>query len=122
VKFIIDANLPVSLGESLATKGHNVKYARNLLPVPATDEAIYQLACREKRIILTRDLDFGNIVVFDARKTGAIIVLRTFLLPIPKIHDIVINLLATLTEKELSGRLIIAEPHRFRVHTPPPEQ
>ena len=79
MKFIIDANLPTSLGDMLIAHGHRVIYARDFQPGPASDEVIYKRACDEQWIILTRDLDFSNIVAFDAQKTGGIIILRTFL-------------------------------------------
>lgn len=122
MKFIIDANLPHSLGELLALDNHDVIYAQEILPSPASDNTIYNLACTEERIILTRDLDFSNIIAFDAKKTGGIIVLRTFLLAIPEICAVVKNLMGTLTEEEITGHLIILEPSRFRVFTPPPDK
>ncbi|MCG3205382.1 MAG: hypothetical protein KCHDKBKB_02102 [Elusimicrobia bacterium] len=121
MKFIIDANLPNSVGESLAMDGHDVIYARNLLPSPASDNTVYKLASREKGIILTRDLDFSNIIAFDARETGGIIVLRTFLLSINEICATIKKLIAVLSEEEIAGRLIVLEPGRFRIHTPSPD-
>ena len=62
MKFLLDACASSrSLESSLTEHGHDVVSARSLGP-RATDEELLALAYREKRILVTEDKDFGELV------------------------------------------------------------
>ena len=56
--FLVDENLPVDVAEILRGSGHDVLHVAETDRRGASDREIWQLATREARIIMTRDLDF----------------------------------------------------------------
>jgi len=115
MKLILDADIPCSFLSQLKDKGYDVIDARNLSKAPLRDEEIFQLASKEKRILITRDLDFSNILIYPPKNSSGIIVLRTHLLPKEEIFKILLKALQTPPE-QLQGTLIIAQKDRLRFH------
>jgi predicted nuclease of predicted toxin-antitoxin system len=61
MRFIVDAQLPRRLARWLAARGHDPLHTLDLARGNRTpDLAIIELACREDRIVLTKDADFVN--------------------------------------------------------------
>jgi predicted nuclease of predicted toxin-antitoxin system len=59
MRFIVDAQLPRRLARWLAARGHDVLHTLDLTDGNRTpDEAITELACRDDRIVVTKDADF----------------------------------------------------------------
>ncbi len=111
LKLLCDENIAGAVAAFLESEGHDV--AR---PVPSTpDEDIGEMVSREKRVIITHDSDFSNILKFDPRKLFGIIRIRID----PPINSVVIASLQRVlavypTARRLRGRLIIALPDTFR--------
>ena len=59
MRFIVDAQLPPSLAEWLAAKGHDAEHVATTLSLDAPDESIWSAATQQERIILTKDRDFA---------------------------------------------------------------
>jgi len=59
VRFIIDAQLPPSLADWLAAKGHDADHVATTLSLAAPDQAIWLVAAQQDRIIITKDRDFA---------------------------------------------------------------
>lgn len=76
LKLLLNANLSPETASFLRKLGFDVKclLEENLRII--TDEEVVELAKREKRIILTFDLDFGEIYHLRERGQVGIIVLR----------------------------------------------
>ncbi len=59
--FIVDAMLPISLSEFLNTRGHNSIHTSQLPQSNKTsDNFINELSLKEKKIVISKDLDFEN--------------------------------------------------------------
>jgi predicted nuclease of predicted toxin-antitoxin system len=114
VKLLIDADLPYSLGRELGARGHDVFDARGLLPQPAPDEMVYQRAVQDGRILLTRDLDFSNILRFQPKAPVGIVILRLRMLSPAEVLTSVENLFKQLTQQQLQGAITIVQPGRYR--------
>lgn len=77
VKLLLDANLSPKTREYLGKKfNFNVIDLITENKYGLTDEKIVKLAKKEKRVIITFDLDFGEIYYFSERGKIGIIVLR----------------------------------------------
>lgn len=61
MRFKIDQNLPEEVAEMLRSAGHDAETAREEGPAHAKDSAIAEVCRSEKRMIVTCDLDFGDI-------------------------------------------------------------
>ena len=111
LKLLCDENTAGAVARFLKSEGYDV--AR---PVPqTTDEDIGEMVLREKRIIVTHDSDFSNILKFDPREFFGIIRIR---IEPPLNHVVIASLKRVLaaypTARRLRGRLIIALPDTFR--------
>lgn len=79
------------------------------------------LAKREDRIIITHDLDFGQIYYFAEQGSVGILVLRLHNQTIEAVNDVLSRFLksAALPEHELEHSLIILSETAYRVHRGP---
>ena len=83
----------------------------------ASDELIFETCIREKRCLLSLDLDFADVFHFPPHRTGGIAVFR-----LPKgaslslLEKVVRDLLSMLSAAPIAGRLWIVEAGRIRVH------
>lgn len=59
MNFVVDAQLPPALADWLKAQGHQADHVSQLLALDAPDNAIWTLARRQGRIILTKDRDFA---------------------------------------------------------------
>ena len=61
MKFLVDAQLPISLARFLQTKGYDTLHTRDLPQKNLTsDSQINEISLREQRIVITKDADFVN--------------------------------------------------------------
>ena len=58
MRFLLDENVPMATAEALRQEGHDVITAYEVALQSADDEAIWRYAIRERRILITFDLDF----------------------------------------------------------------
>jgi predicted nuclease of predicted toxin-antitoxin system len=75
MKFLIDVNIERFIINALKTEGYDVKTVVSINPT-FTDKEIIELAHNEKRIILTNDKDFGELVFNPKESTSGIILFR----------------------------------------------
>ena len=59
--FLIDANLPRSLGDRIRLLGHSVTDVRGIGLGDADDEVVAALARGQGMVLLTRDFDFSDV-------------------------------------------------------------
>ncbi|OGY24597.1 MAG: hypothetical protein A2Y57_01975 [Candidatus Woykebacteria bacterium RBG_13_40_7b] len=73
MRFLLDANISPETSQFLLKLDHDARdlISENLYYL--TDEEVYDLALKEKRVIITFDLDFGEIYHFSKNKIGLII-------------------------------------------------
>lgn len=114
MRLLVDADLPVSLAQVLRAQGHDVVAVHDLQPPPLPDPAIYRRALEEQRILITRDLDFSNILTFRPNAPAGIIVLRVRALSPPEVAALVHDALTRLSEPQLQGAITIIQPGRYR--------
>lgn len=75
LKFIADENIEKPLVDLLLAEGHDVLWI-HMHKRQLSDEDILLLSNKEKRIILTNDKDFGELVFLQKKLSTGIILLR----------------------------------------------
>ena len=114
MRFLGDMGVSLRVIEWLRQQGHDATHLReeNLQQLP--DRDIFQKAAQENRVILTFDLDFGEIVARSgSQRTGVIL----FRLSNPRAARVIQRLeviLASLKPWPASS-VVTVEEHRFRV-------
>lgn len=112
---MIDASLPRSTKTVIEALGHNAVDVRDILPPASPDADIALMALDENRVIITRDFDFANILLYPPEKYPGIIVLKVRALKPVEINNIIELFLTTTSPETISHSLIILEPNRYRV-------
>ena len=82
-----------------------------------TDASVTELAKKEERIIVTSDLDFGQIYHFNNNSSLGVIVLRLNDQTIEHVNNILKNFFLEFKEnKTLSTSLVVIEDTRYRFY------
>jgi len=76
VRILIDNALSHKLVGLLQQAGHDTVHLRDRLPVDSPDEAVFEVAKQEDRIILSADTDFGAILANRSEPKPSFILLR----------------------------------------------
>ena len=74
-KFLIDESSGRKLFLFLLDKGFDVKFVGDIIP-RASDLDVLELAEKEKRILITNDKDFGELIFRLGRPSSGVILLR----------------------------------------------
>lgn len=114
--FLIDENLPVSVGKIFKERGFAAECINDNKELRGkSDEVIFEYAITHKMIIVTRDLGFANPMRFALNKASGMIILRfPSVISIVKLCDEAKRLISSLTEKDFQ-QLIIIEPGIIRM-------
>lgn len=123
IKFLIDADLPLSLHQRLRTLGYVADDVRHLGLGQAVDEKIFEHAVRQGFCLISADKGFSNILRFPLGSHNGMIVAR---FPrnakAPTKVRIVTKWLLTLKPRDISGNLVIIETHGVRIRRQKPQK
>src|SRR5436853_6422033 len=62
MKFLLDANVEYRLATYLLSLGHNAKTIARDYPSALADQEVLSIAVQEKRVLLTNDRDYGELI------------------------------------------------------------
>ena len=117
--FLADENVPPAIVEFLRQKGFDVKEAREL-GIPGTpDTMIMELTRKERRVLVTVDKHFANLLLYPLDSHYGIIRIR---IHPPLLSDIIQSLEHFLVKFDLAtikGTLIVLEREGYRVRRSP---
>lgn len=115
MRFLLDQDVYAVTARFLANAGHDVVLVAQIGLSQATDEEILRKAQEQKRILVTRDRDYGNLVFVRTVGTG-VIYLRILPTTVNTVHGELARILQTYSEEELIGAFVVVESdgHRFR--------
>ncbi|MCX6592395.1 MAG: DUF5615 family PIN-like protein [Acidobacteria bacterium] len=117
MKWKLDENFGSRAAHILRAAGHDAETVLQESLSGASDETLFEVCVREKRCLLTLDIDFADVLRFPPHMSAGIAVLRLPKQPsLQLIEATVMNLLHYLLVEPIQGRLWIAEPGRIRIH------
>ena len=76
MRFLADMGISMTTVAALRTLGHEIVHLREVDLIRLSDEEIVSKAQNEERIVLTRDLDFGQIMALTRRSAPSTILFR----------------------------------------------
>ncbi|HLC71303.1 MAG TPA: DUF5615 family PIN-like protein [Candidatus Nanoarchaeia archaeon] len=118
MKLFLDENLPLSFVESLQKLGFLVEHVRTAGLQGADDQQIALYAKSQKLILITKDVEFGSLLLYPSGSHYGLVVLR---LPDnfkkEQIFTALTNFLAP--GKNLAGFITIVEIGKYRVRKLP---
>ena len=115
MKLLLDQDVWAETRRFLEGLGHDVISASDLGTPKATDAELLARAREMERLFVTRDRDFGRLVVLEHRGPG-VLYLRMRPTTVNAAHDELLRVLARYDESDLSRALVVVEPggHRIR--------
>jgi predicted nuclease of predicted toxin-antitoxin system len=115
VRFLADQDVYQVTIRFLRENGHDVLTAREANLSRAEDITVMLHASEDNRILVTRDRDFGHLVVRRDLMAG-VLYLRSTPVALDSIHTELAQILETYSEEQLRSAFIVVEPgrHRYR--------
>ena len=115
MKFLADQDVWQPTIDLLTSSGHDLVTAKELGMSKSSDADILSQAYRDKRILITRDKDFGHLVFAGNALCSGVILLRVRPIELGEVHQELLRVLQEHDESELQRSFIIIEPGRHRI-------
>lgn len=119
MKFLADAGISPRTVEFLRSAGHDVVHVRELAMQRAPDPAILERCRTDGRVLLTFDLDFGDLLALGALEKPSALIFRMANETAPAVNARIGTVIAERTAELESGGLILVEDARYRVRPLP---
>jgi predicted nuclease of predicted toxin-antitoxin system len=114
VKLFTDQDVYRLTVEFLGRLGHEVLTAAEAGLARADDRDLVAFAHTHRRLLVTRDKDFGALA-FTEGTGGGIVFLRISPSTVSAVHAEVRRVLETYPEEQLQGAFVVVEPGRHRL-------
>ena len=116
LKFVIDEDMPRPTAKVLKDRGYEVLDVRDCGLRGKSDDEIFKFAQKEKAVILTGDLGFGNLLHFPVGSHSGIVIAHfPNEVSTSELNNQIIKAFETLAEIDFKGNLIILEPGKIRI-------
>jgi predicted nuclease of predicted toxin-antitoxin system len=112
-KFLLDADMPRSSAEAIRSQGFDVEDVRDLGMRYAKDQEIMDFALETGRVVITRDLDYGEILRYP-QHPGAIILRLPTGFVAKEVNEALMDFLSSAKNEILQNAIIIVELGRYR--------
>ena len=116
MNFKLDENLSPSLADIFVAGGHDAHSVVQQALGGQPDERVIEVCTRERRALVTLDLDFSNIHAYPPAASAGIVVLRLASQGHAVVEAAIRRVLNLLPQEPLAGMLWIVEEHRIRIH------
>jgi hypothetical protein len=117
MRFLADESCDFAAVYALRAAGHDV-VAVSEVARGAEDSSVIQLARSERRVLLTEDKDFGQLVFAAARQNSGVVLLRWPVGVRGKLGAALVEFVASHGDS-LTGSFAVVEPGRARVSRSP---
>jgi len=111
----LDENIPDSVRDVLRSAGHDVVTVAEEDLLGASDDAVLRAAASEGRLLVTLDLDFGDILTHPPQSAAGIVVLRPHRQTPTLVRELAASVAALLHQEPIRGRLWVIDEARLRI-------
>lgn len=115
MRFKLDENLPLELAELFRRSGHDAQTVLDEGLAGARDAGIASVCIRERRAVVTLDMDFADIRTYPPSEHAGIVVFRLANQARDHVLGVGTRFLQALSGTPLDGQLWIVEESRIRV-------
>ena len=120
MRFLADMGVSTRVVEWLRNNGHDAKHLREEGLHRMPNGEIFTKAIHEDRIIITFDLDFGEIIALAKGKSTSVILFRLHNTRTPHLLDRLSAVLKDSAKALEEGAVVVVEESRHRVRYLPP--
>jgi len=118
MRFLTDQDVYAATVQLLRGLDHDVVTAAQLGLSRASDATMLQTPKVQERILVTRDRDFGNLVIVQGLTTG-VVYLRLLPSTLAAVHAELERVLAQYSQTVLRRAFVVVEPARHRLRRLP---
>jgi Uncharacterized protein conserved in bacteria len=119
MRFLADMGVALRVVEWLRSQGHEAIHLREEGLHRLPDEAIFDKAVAERRIVLTFDLDFGEIIALSEGRFVSVILFRLHNTRTPHAIDRLRVVLEESAPALEQGAIVVVEESRYRIRRLP---
>lgn len=114
---LLDMNIPVSVGEWLRSQQHDAVHVRERGGARWTDHEVFAVAAGEGRVVVTFDLDFGEIMGSAGQQSHGVPLLRLRRIRSAHLRQRLELALVQAGAALEAGAIVIVEDARFRIRS-----
>lgn len=115
MRFLADMGVHRAVVDWLEAQNHNVAHLRDLELHTLPDPEIFEKAVAEHRVVLTFDLDFGEITAYSKGKRAGVVLFRLHNTRAQHVIERLSRVLADSSTALGEGAIVIVEEGRHRV-------
>lgn len=115
ISFLADECVRLPTIILLRKLGYSVLTAREAMLGGKSDPEILESAVKRKMVLITEDIEFGNIILYPPKTHHGIILLRFRHSLEEDIHNVLTQLLIELKPDKFDGALIIVDNNKYRI-------
>jgi predicted nuclease of predicted toxin-antitoxin system len=115
MKFKIDENLPAEVADLLRQSGYEAATVQEQRLGGKADSVIASICRQEGRVLVTLDMDFGDIRVYPPEQFSGLVILRLRRQDKPQVLQVFTRLIRAFSSEPLEGHLWIVEEERIRI-------
>ena len=119
MKILADIHISPITVHFLQDLGYDAIRVNEILPWNSSDEKIVETAKKERRVIITQDLDFSEIISLTGKKAPSLISLRLSSSRIEYVNKRLEEVLPKIEYDIEKGSIIVVEDSRIRVKSLP---
>lgn len=116
MRFLADECVYFVTVKTLRERGHDVVTVQDEGLSGKSDLVVLEHAVIEKRVFITNDMHFSNILLFPPQQHFGIIVLKIRPVTINQVHTVLLGYLSKVDQSKIQNALIIIDRNKYRIH------
>ena len=122
MKFLVDNAISPAVAKLLEEEGHDARHLRDYNMQDAKDSQVFELALKEKRIIITSDADFGAMLALRNWQGPSLILFRRISRKPEKQAEILLLNLQKIENHLEKGCVVVFDKERIRLKIFSPDE